>query len=186
MSAGGERPTPRRPAWPSSAIATELPSRSGLRRTVWRATRLMFSRPLLHGAMDACFHLTIRSSRKVSFEALVEPQRSPICFALVYFRVVDTPAELLAPVFRDLGFDTQNLRARNSPLRAGVPDGEILPGEGRGLAATTHQYRLPEEPPMPAKVTVEQTKHIADSLNSEPDRMKIAMTVLADRVRELV
>ncbi len=45
----------------------------------------------------------------------------------------------------------------------------------------------PFEPPMPPKVTGEQTKHMAEALlRGEPDRMKIAMTILADRVRELV
>jgi pyruvate dehydrogenase (quinone)/pyruvate oxidase len=45
----------------------------------------------------------------------------------------------------------------------------------------------PLEPPMPAKVTVKQMRHFAESLlRGEPNRQKIALTVLADRVRELI
>jgi pyruvate dehydrogenase (quinone) len=45
----------------------------------------------------------------------------------------------------------------------------------------------PLEPPMPAKVTVKQMAHFAESLmRGEPNRQKIALTVLADRVRELI
>src|SRR5215510_2642722 len=45
----------------------------------------------------------------------------------------------------------------------------------------------PLEPPMPAKVTMKQMAHFAESLlRGEPNRQKIALTVLADRVRELI
>ena len=45
----------------------------------------------------------------------------------------------------------------------------------------------PFEPPMPPKVTMDQAKHMAEALmRGEPNREKIAMTVLADKVRELV
>jgi pyruvate dehydrogenase (quinone)/pyruvate oxidase len=45
----------------------------------------------------------------------------------------------------------------------------------------------PLEPPMPAKVTVKQMAHFAESLiRGEPNREKIALTVLADKVRELI
>ena len=45
----------------------------------------------------------------------------------------------------------------------------------------------PLEPPMPAKITPTQALHFAESLiKGEPNRQQIAMTVLADRVRELV
>ena len=45
----------------------------------------------------------------------------------------------------------------------------------------------PFEPPMPAKVTLEQAAKFAKSLaRGEPDRSKIAWTVLADKVRELI
>jgi len=45
----------------------------------------------------------------------------------------------------------------------------------------------PLEPPMPPKVTAEQARKFAMSLvRGEPNREKIALTVLADRVRELV
>jgi pyruvate dehydrogenase (quinone)/pyruvate oxidase len=45
----------------------------------------------------------------------------------------------------------------------------------------------PFEPPMPAKITAEQALHFAESLvRGEPNRAKIALTVLASKVRELV
>ena len=44
----------------------------------------------------------------------------------------------------------------------------------------------PLEPPM-AKVTVKQVAHFAESLvRGEPNREKIALTVLADKVRERI
>ena len=43
------------------------------------------------------------------------------------------------------------------------------------------------EPPMPAKVTLEQAKHFAESLiRGEPNRKKIAYTVFGDKIRELI
>jgi len=45
----------------------------------------------------------------------------------------------------------------------------------------------PFEPPLPAKITMEQAAKFARSLlKGEPNREKIALTVLGDRVRELV
>jgi pyruvate dehydrogenase (quinone)/pyruvate oxidase len=45
----------------------------------------------------------------------------------------------------------------------------------------------PFEPPLPAKVTARQALHFAESLaRGEPNRSRIALTVLGDRVRELV
>lgn len=45
----------------------------------------------------------------------------------------------------------------------------------------------PFEPPMPAKITTEQALHFAESLvRGEPNRARIALTVLAGKVRELV
>jgi pyruvate dehydrogenase (quinone)/pyruvate oxidase len=45
----------------------------------------------------------------------------------------------------------------------------------------------PLTPPMPAKITLEQAKNFAESLaRGEPNRSKIAWTVLSDKVRELV
>ena len=45
----------------------------------------------------------------------------------------------------------------------------------------------PFEPPMPPKVTVEQAAKFAQSLaRGEPNREKIALTVLSDKVRELI
>jgi pyruvate dehydrogenase (quinone) len=45
----------------------------------------------------------------------------------------------------------------------------------------------PFTPPMPAKITLDQTKKFAESLaRGEPNRSKIAWTVLSDKVRELI
>jgi len=45
----------------------------------------------------------------------------------------------------------------------------------------------PFEPPMPAKATLEQAAHFAEALiRGEPNRQKIALTVLANQVRELI
>src|SRR5437667_9838677 len=45
----------------------------------------------------------------------------------------------------------------------------------------------PFEPPLPAKVKAEQALHFAESLaRGEPNRKKIALTTLSDRVREMV
>jgi pyruvate dehydrogenase (quinone) len=45
----------------------------------------------------------------------------------------------------------------------------------------------PHEPPMPPKATLEQTRNLAQSLlKGSPNRDKIALTVLADKVRELI
>lgn len=45
----------------------------------------------------------------------------------------------------------------------------------------------PLEPPMPAKVTLKQMTHFAESLlRGEPNRQRIALTVLADKVRQLI
>ena len=45
----------------------------------------------------------------------------------------------------------------------------------------------PYEPPMPPNVTMEQAAHFAESLaKGEPNRKKIALTVMEDKVREMV
>jgi pyruvate dehydrogenase (quinone)/pyruvate oxidase len=45
----------------------------------------------------------------------------------------------------------------------------------------------PFEPPMPAKITLDQAAKFAQSLaRGEPNRSKIAWTVLSDKVRELI
>ena len=45
----------------------------------------------------------------------------------------------------------------------------------------------PFEPPMPAKVQMDQALHFAESLaRGEPNRSKIALTVVSDKVREIV
>lgn len=43
------------------------------------------------------------------------------------------------------------------------------------------------EPPMPAKINAEQAKHFTQSLvRGEPNRVKIALTALSDKVREMI
>jgi pyruvate dehydrogenase (quinone)/pyruvate oxidase len=43
------------------------------------------------------------------------------------------------------------------------------------------------EPPLPAKVTADQALHLAESLaRGEPNRKKIALTALSQKVRELI
>jgi pyruvate dehydrogenase (quinone)/pyruvate oxidase len=45
----------------------------------------------------------------------------------------------------------------------------------------------PLEPPMPAKATMDQIMNFTQSLiRGEPNREKIALTVLSNKVRELV
>ncbi len=45
----------------------------------------------------------------------------------------------------------------------------------------------PYEPPMPAKTSAKQALHFKESLaRGQPKRMKIATTILEDKVRELV
>ena len=45
----------------------------------------------------------------------------------------------------------------------------------------------PFEPPMPAKITAKQALHFAESLaRGEPNREKIALTVLKDKVKEII
>jgi pyruvate dehydrogenase (quinone) len=45
----------------------------------------------------------------------------------------------------------------------------------------------PFTPPMPAKITLDQAKKFSEALaRGEPNRSKIAWTVLSDKVRELI
>jgi pyruvate dehydrogenase (quinone)/pyruvate oxidase len=45
----------------------------------------------------------------------------------------------------------------------------------------------PFEPPMPAKIDLKQAAHFAESLaRGEPNRKKIALTALSDKVREVI
>jgi pyruvate dehydrogenase (quinone)/pyruvate oxidase len=45
----------------------------------------------------------------------------------------------------------------------------------------------PFEPPMPPKITREQALHFAEALiRGEPNREKIALTVLSDKVRQVL
>ncbi|AUB42592.1 Acetolactate synthase large subunit or other thiamine pyrophosphate-requiring enzyme [Nostoc flagelliforme CCNUN1] len=43
------------------------------------------------------------------------------------------------------------------------------------------------EPPLPPKITLEQATKFAESLaKGEPNREKIALTILSDQVRQLI
>jgi len=43
------------------------------------------------------------------------------------------------------------------------------------------------DPPLPAKITADQAMHFAESLaRGEPNRSKIALTAISDKVRELI
>ena len=45
----------------------------------------------------------------------------------------------------------------------------------------------PFEPPMPAKIKPEQARHFAESLaKGQPNRKEIALTVIADKVKEMI
>jgi pyruvate dehydrogenase (quinone)/pyruvate oxidase len=44
----------------------------------------------------------------------------------------------------------------------------------------------PSEPPLPARIEPKQAMHFAESLlRGEPNREKIALTALSDKVREM-
>jgi pyruvate dehydrogenase (quinone)/pyruvate oxidase len=67
------------------------------------------------------------------------------------------------------------------PLPAAVLD------SGRARSVLIEAVVDPYEPPMPPSVTIEQATHFAESLvKGEPNRKKIALTVLEDKVREMV
>jgi pyruvate dehydrogenase (quinone)/pyruvate oxidase len=70
------------------------------------------------------------------------------------------------------------------PAECGAVLDEALAAPGPALIEAVVD---PFEPPLPPKVTWEQAKNFAESLaRGEPNRGKIALTVLRDRVRELI
>jgi pyruvate dehydrogenase (quinone)/pyruvate oxidase len=70
------------------------------------------------------------------------------------------------------------------PVRCGAVLDEALATPGPVLVEAVVD---PYEPPLPAKITLDQARKFATSLvRGEPNREKIALTVLGDRVRELV
>jgi pyruvate dehydrogenase (quinone)/pyruvate oxidase len=70
------------------------------------------------------------------------------------------------------------------PAECGRALEEFLAAPGPALLEATVD---PFEPPMPAKVKAEQALHFAESLaRGEPNRKKIALTTLSDRVKELI
>ena len=72
----------------------------------------------------------------------------------------------------------------DDPVKCGAMLDEALSIRGPVLIEAVVD---PFEPPMPPSVTVDQAKHFAESLaKGEPNRKKIALTVLEDKVREMV
>lgn len=72
----------------------------------------------------------------------------------------------------------------DDPEKCGASLDEALEMEGPCLVEALVD---PFEPPMPAKVTVKQAAHFAESLiRGEVNREKIALTVASDRVRQLI
>ena len=74
--------------------------------------------------------------------------------------------------------------AVDDPAECGAVIGQALATPGPVIVEAVVD---PFEPPLPAKVTLDQATKFATSLiRGEPNREKIALTVLADRVRELI
>jgi len=74
--------------------------------------------------------------------------------------------------------------AIDDPARCGAVLDQALATPGPVLIEATVD---PFTPPLPAKINFDQAKHFAEALaRGEPNRDKIAWTVLADRVRELI
>jgi pyruvate dehydrogenase (quinone)/pyruvate oxidase len=72
----------------------------------------------------------------------------------------------------------------DDPAQCGHALDEFLNAPGPSLIQAVVD---PFEPPLPAKVKAEQALHFAESLaRGEPNRKKIALTTLSDRVREMV
>ena len=70
------------------------------------------------------------------------------------------------------------------PEQCGATIGHFLDAPGPAILQAVVD---PFEPPMPAKVQADQALHFAESLaRGEPNRTKIALTVLSDKVREMV
>jgi pyruvate dehydrogenase (quinone)/pyruvate oxidase len=72
----------------------------------------------------------------------------------------------------------------DSPTDCGAVMDRALATAGPVLIEATVD---PYEPPMPPKVTVDQAAHFAESLaKGEPNRKKIALTVMEDKIKEMV
>jgi len=70
------------------------------------------------------------------------------------------------------------------PRQCGVVVEEFLNAPGPALLEATVD---PFEPPLPAKISAEQALKIAESLaRGEPNRKKISLTAISDKVREMV
>ncbi len=72
----------------------------------------------------------------------------------------------------------------DDPRQCGVVVEEFLNAPGPALLEATVD---PFEPPLPAKISAEQAMKFAESLaRGEPNRKKIALTAISDKVREMV
>jgi len=72
----------------------------------------------------------------------------------------------------------------DDPRQCGVVVEEFLNAPGPALLEATVD---PFEPPLPAKISAEQALKFAESLaRGEPNRKKIALTAISDKVREMV
>jgi pyruvate dehydrogenase (quinone)/pyruvate oxidase len=72
----------------------------------------------------------------------------------------------------------------DDPAQCGASIDQFLSASGPAVLQAVVD---PFEPPMPAKVKAEQALHFAQSLaRGEPNRKKIALTAISDRVRELI
>ena len=81
-------------------------------------------------------------------------------------------------LFRSAGFSTED------PEDCGRMLDDFLNTPGPALLEAVVD---PNVPPLPPKITVEQALHFAESLaRGEPNRSKIALTALSDKVREIV
>ena len=70
------------------------------------------------------------------------------------------------------------------PRQCGVVVEEFLNAPGPALLEATVD---PFEPPLPAKISAEQALKFAESLaRGEPNRKKISLTAISDKVREMV
>jgi pyruvate dehydrogenase (quinone) len=72
----------------------------------------------------------------------------------------------------------------DDPARCGETLAQALQAPGPALIEAVVD---PNEPPTPPKITFEQARHFAEALaKGTPHRGKIALTVAADQIREII
>ena len=90
--------------------------------------------------------------------------------------MANTAADILLDTIHDWGVD--------DPEQCGSVIDQALAAKGPVIVEAIVD---PFTPPAPAKITMQQASHFAQSLaRGEPNRSKIAWTVLSDKVREIV